>query len=62
MTPEYIKRTEKALDETLRLLDKELRYPVELQNKAMVKFYNEHIVKLENYLTTGVCVIDGITY
>lgn len=62
MSPEYRRRTESALQETKRLLAKELRYSPDLQKQDLIESYNKHIVKLENYLTTDVCVIHGITY
>lgn len=62
MSPQYRKRIEKALEETKQLLAKELRYSPDLQKQDRIEFYNSHIVKLENYLTTDVCVIHGITY
>lgn len=49
-TPEYRRRTQDALNETYRLLEKELTYPEDLQHTDMIGFYRSHITRLETLL------------
>ena len=47
LTSEQKRKTEEALEETQRLLAKELRYPADLQKQDYLKFLRGHIEKLE---------------
>jgi hypothetical protein len=53
LTPEYRRRTEAAKQETINLLNKELSYPTDLQKKDKIVGYQNHITKLNTYLTNG---------
>jgi len=52
-TPEKVKRTKIALNETKDNLFKELSYSEDLQKKDRIDFLNSHINRLETALTNG---------
>lgn len=53
LTPEYKRRVEDSLKETQSLLNKELRYKKDLQNKERIKQLQGHIIKLNYILENG---------
>ena len=53
MTQDQIRRTIQALDETNRLLDKEMRYSPEFRKMDQIAYYERHIAKLVGYLETN---------
>jgi len=52
LTSEYAKRVQKEINETKKLLDKELAYSEDLQNIKRIEVLKKHILKLENMLIT----------
>ena len=46
LTSEQSKRVAEEMKHTARQLEKELRYLEDLQDKAMINFYRNHIAKL----------------
>ena len=46
MTAEQRRRTVAALEETVRLRDREARYALHLQKRDRIAFHNRHILKL----------------
>ena len=53
LTPEYVKRTQQAINETQVLLERELKYSLDLQNTELVAFYYKHINKLTAAIEAG---------
>lgn len=53
LSPEYKRRARQALEETQRLLERELRYSYDLRDHRQVAFYEKHIAKLEKMLEDG---------
>lgn len=53
LTPEYTARTNQAIEETHRLLSKELSYSKDLQHADVIARYEAHLVKLNNMLVNG---------
>lgn len=43
-------RVKKEITHTKKLLDKEMKFSEDLRNLEMVKFYENHLVKLNNML------------
>ncbi len=52
LTTEYTKRTETALNDTRKSLDKAMRYSEDLRDMDLIAGYEKHILKLENMLIT----------
>ena len=51
LTKEQKRKIQDALNETQKLLDKELKYSEDLQNKKSINFYFNHIEKLNKMLS-----------
>lgn len=51
LTDEQKRRVKSAMEETKRFLDKEKKYGEDLQNKKLIKEYEEHLKKLEKMLS-----------
>jgi hypothetical protein len=54
MSPEYTRRTIQAMDETQRLIDKEMRYSPDLRKQDYLASLHRHVAKLTTMLETGV--------
>ena len=52
LTAEQLKRVEKELTNTKNLLQKEMQISEDLRYIDNVNFYNNHILKLQNMLTS----------
>ncbi len=52
LTAEQLKRVEKELTNTKNLLKKEMQISEDLRYIDNVNFYNNHILKLQNMLTS----------
>jgi hypothetical protein len=52
LTTEQVTRIEKEIKNTKNLLAAEMKISEDLRYMEMVKFYNNHILKLENMLFT----------
>jgi len=52
LTTEYTKRTEIALNDTKKALDKAMRYSEDLRDMDLIAGYEKHILKLKNILIT----------
>lgn len=50
LTPARTRQTVDAINETQRLLNKELSYREDLQKQDMVDFYRNHIAKLQDII------------
>lgn len=50
LTKEQIKRVEQAISETIRFIEKEEKYSLELQNKELLEWYKKHLEKLTKML------------
>ena len=53
LTPTYVERTKRNIADTYRMLNKELAYSADMQNKERLEFLSSHITKLETSLLTG---------
>lgn len=53
LTPELTKRLELDLQATIKILIKQLAYPLDLQNKDMIKSYRDHVDYLSGALASG---------
>jgi len=51
MTPEIRKRIEKALNETLETLSRELDYSLDLQNTERISELQKHVAQLKDDLS-----------
>lgn len=50
---EYIKRTNDAITETRKLINKEMQVSIELRYTHKIEQWEKHIEKLEGYLKAG---------
>lgn len=59
MTNEEYRRVYLAIDETKRLLMKEMRYAPDLRKPELLERYQRHIAKLERSIATGIAPTMG---
>ncbi len=59
MTNEEYRRVYLAIDETKRLLMKEMRYAPDLRKPELLERYQRHIAKLEHSIATGIAPTMG---